>query len=65
MLEVGGARAWQEKGLTQVTFNWISTDQSDSTTQIRSVIISTGKKQQTHAIQLYYYKLTAYKLFSD
>ena len=36
--EVGGARAQREKGLAQVTFNWISTDQSDSTTQIWSVI---------------------------
>ena len=38
MPEEGRVRARREKVLAQVTFNWISTDQSDSTTQIWSVI---------------------------
>ena len=38
--ETGGARARREKGLhvAQVTFNWSSTNQSDSTTKIWSFI---------------------------
>ena len=43
-LKKGRARAWQEKGPSLVTFNWISTDQLDSTTQ--SWLVIWGKPER-------------------